>query len=51
MLAAIGTWTKMGDELIHKRGEVLMECIKEGSKGDSPMYINSTHFPKISIDI
>jgi hypothetical protein len=41
----------MGDELIHKRGEGLREWPKRGSKGELPMYINSTHFPKFSIGI
>jgi hypothetical protein len=34
---------KDGDELIHKRGEGLGECLREGSKGELPMSINSTH--------
>jgi hypothetical protein len=38
-----GTWKNMGDEIIHKRGEVLRECLKEGSKEELPMSINSTH--------
>jgi hypothetical protein len=34
----------MGVELIHKRGEGLREFLIEGSKGELPMSINSTHF-------
>jgi hypothetical protein len=43
MSAAKGIWTEMGDELIHKRGEGLREYLREGSKGEIPMSINSTH--------
>jgi hypothetical protein len=50
MSTAKGTWKEMGDELIHKRGEGLRE-FQEGSKGELPMYINSTHFPKFVIGI
>jgi hypothetical protein len=46
MPTAKGTWTEMGDELIHKRGEGLGECLREGSKGELPMSINSTHIPE-----
>jgi len=37
----------MGDELIHKRGEDLGEFLREGSKGELPMSINSTKFLKL----
>jgi hypothetical protein len=40
------TWTEMGAELIHKRGEGLGECLREGSKGELPMSIYYTHFPE-----
>jgi hypothetical protein len=43
MRAAKGTWTEMEDKLIHKRGEGLGECLIEGSRGELPMSINSTH--------
>jgi hypothetical protein len=36
----------MGDELIHKRGEGLRECMREGFKGGLPMYNSSTHIPE-----
>jgi hypothetical protein len=48
--ATKGTWKNIWDELIHKRGQSL-ENGQEGSKGELPMYINSTHFPKFSIGI
>jgi hypothetical protein len=41
----------MGAELIRKRGEGIGECLKEGFKGELPIYINSTHFPKFAIGI
>jgi hypothetical protein len=41
-----GTWKNMGTELIHKKGEGLRECLLEGSKGELPISINSTHIPK-----
>jgi hypothetical protein len=37
----------MGDELIHKRGESVRECLRERYKGMLPMSINSTHFLKL----
>jgi hypothetical protein len=43
MPVAKGTQTNMGVELIHKRGEILGECLGEDSKGELPMSINSTH--------
>jgi hypothetical protein len=33
-----GTWTKMGDELIHKRGEGLRECIRGVQGGITCVY-------------
>jgi hypothetical protein len=45
-----GTWIEMDDKLIHKRGEGLRECPREGSKGELPMSINSTHIPKFYYD-
>jgi hypothetical protein len=48
MPVAKGTWTEMGDELIHKRGGSI-ENVQEGSKEKLPMYINSTLFSKIVI--
>jgi hypothetical protein len=46
MPAAKGTWRKMGFELIHKKGEGLRECLREGVQGGLPMSINSTHIPE-----
>jgi hypothetical protein len=43
MSVAKGTWTEMGDELTHNRGEDPSEFLREGSKGELPMSINSTH--------
>jgi hypothetical protein len=37
----------MGAELIHKRGSVY-DNGQEGSKGEIPMCINLTHFPKFA---
>jgi len=44
---AKGISTKIGIELIQKRGEDIWECIREGSKGELPMPINSINFLKI----
>jgi hypothetical protein len=44
MPAGKGPWTEMGVELIHKRGEGLGECLREGSRGELPMSINSPTF-------
>ena len=41
-----GPWIEMGTKLIHKKGECLIECLREGSKGEFPMSINSTHIPE-----
>jgi hypothetical protein len=38
-------------ELIHKRGEGLGECLREGSKGELPMSINSTHVPEFLLSL
>jgi hypothetical protein len=43
MSVAKGTWTQMGVQLIHKIWEGIREFIREGSKGELPMSINSTH--------
>jgi hypothetical protein len=44
ILGAKGEWIEMGDELIHKRQEDLGECLRQGSKGEIPMSINSPTF-------
>jgi hypothetical protein len=36
MSTAKGIWIEMGDELIHKRGEGLGECLREGPRGNYP---------------
>jgi hypothetical protein len=36
----------MGDDLIHKRREGLRESLREGSKGELSMSINSNHIPE-----
>jgi hypothetical protein len=48
MPTAKGTWTKMGEELIHKRGEGLKECLREGFKGELPISINSTRIIEVT---
>jgi hypothetical protein len=42
-----GTWIEMGVELIQKRREGLREFLREGSMGELPMSINSTHIPEL----
>ena len=46
MSASKEIWIEMEVELIHKRGEGLGECLREGSSGEIPMFINSTHIPE-----
>jgi hypothetical protein len=45
MSTSRGTQTKMGVELIHKRGDGLRGCLREGSKRELHVSINSTHIP------
>jgi hypothetical protein len=44
MSVAKGTWKNMGDELIHKRGEGLKECIRGGPRGITHVYLFNPHF-------
>jgi hypothetical protein len=46
MPVAKGTWTEMGDELIHKRGEGLGECLKRGPRGNYPCILIQPIFLK-----
>jgi hypothetical protein len=38
MPTAKGIWTEMGDELIHKRGEGLRECLRGVQGGITHVY-------------
>ena len=46
MPVAKGTWKNIGVELIHEGGEGLGECLREGSKRELSMSINSTYIHK-----
>jgi hypothetical protein len=51
MLTAKGTWTRDGGWINpQERGDSGI-MVKRGSKGNLPMYINSTHFPKFLLAI
>jgi hypothetical protein len=51
LLSAKETWTKMGYELIHKRGEGLRELLRGRPRGNYPCILIQPIFPKFYIGI